>query len=90
MQFFDVNNILFTAFGQPVSYLEFVATIVGAIAVWLSARANIWSWPLGIVNVSLLFFFFFQVQFYPDMFLQVFFFITNLMGWWRWDTPTHR
>jgi nicotinamide mononucleotide transporter len=27
------------------------------------------------------------VQLYPDMFLQVFFFVTNLMGWWRWAHP---
>ncbi|MDL5050885.1 nicotinamide riboside transporter PnuC [Oscillatoria amoena NRMC-F 0135] len=33
------------------------------------------------------FFLFYQVQLYPDMFLQVFFFITNVMGWWRWAHP---
>lgn len=70
-----------------MSYLEFFGTIAGAVAVWLSARGNIWSWPIGIVNVILFFFLFYQVQLYPDMFLQVFFFITNLMGWWRWSHP---
>ena len=33
------------------------------------------------------FFLFYQVQLYPDMFLQVFFFVTNLVGWWRWTHP---
>jgi nicotinamide mononucleotide transporter len=70
-----------------MSYLEFFGTIAGAVAVWLSAKANVWSWPLGLINVTLFFFLFFQVQLYPDMFLQVFFFITNLMGWWRWKHP---
>src|SRR6478609_5329943 len=70
-----------------MSYLEFIGVITGGIAVWLSARGNVWSWPLGIVNVTLFFFLVFQVQLYPDMFLQVFFFITNLMGWWRWTHP---
>jgi len=70
-----------------MSYLEFVGVITGGIAVWLSARGNVWSWPLGVVNVTLIFFLVFQVQLYPDMFLQVFFFITNLMGWWRWTHP---
>src|SRR5436190_24105362 len=87
MEFFDINNIFFSALGKPVSYLEFVATLFGALAVWLSAKANIWSWPLGIINVVLSFFLFFQVQFYPDMFLQVFFFVTNIIGWWRWTHP---
>lgn len=87
MSFFDINNIFFTVLGYAMSYLEFFGTIAGAIAVWLSARGNIWSWPIGIINVTLFFFLFYQVQLYPDMFLQVFFFITNLMGWWRWSHP---
>lgn len=70
-----------------MSYIEFFGTIAGAIAIGLSAKANVWSWPIGIVNVVLFFFLFYQVQLYPDMFLQVFFFITNLMGWWRWTHP---
>ncbi|MEQ8423962.1 MAG: nicotinamide riboside transporter PnuC [Cyclobacteriaceae bacterium] len=70
-----------------MSFLEFFGTIAGGIAVWLAARANIWSWPLGLINVTLFFFLFFQVQLYPDMFLQLFFFVTNLMGWWRWANP---
>jgi len=87
LQFFDHQFIFFTALGYPMSYLEFFGTVAGAIAVWLSARANIWSWPIGLINVTLFFFLFFQVQLYPDMFLQVFFFITNLIGWWRWANP---
>lgn len=70
-----------------MSYLEFFGTIAGFIAVWLASKANIWSWPLGLINVTLFFFLFFQVQLYPDMFLQLFFFVTNLMGWWRWTHP---
>jgi nicotinamide mononucleotide transporter len=70
-----------------MSYLEFFGTIAGFIAVGLSARANVWSWPIGLINVTFFFFLFFQVQLYPDMFLQVFFFITNMIGRWRWTHP---
>jgi nicotinamide mononucleotide transporter len=70
-----------------MSYLEFFGTVAGAIAVWLSAKAHVWSWPVGIINVVLFFFLFYQVQLYPDMFLQVFYFLTNLAGWWRWTHP---
>ena len=73
--------------GYSMSYLEFFGTIAGGIAVWLSAKANVWSWPIGLINVTLFFFLFYQVQLYPDMFLQLFFFITNLIGWWRWKNP---
>ena len=84
---FDIQSIFFELLGYSISYLEFFGTLAGAIAVWLSARANLWSWPIGIVNVVLFFFLFYQVQLYPDMFLQVFFLITNLIGWWRWTHP---
>jgi nicotinamide mononucleotide transporter len=87
MSFFDIDKILFTVLGYPMSYLEFFGVVTGAFAVWLSAKANIWSWPIGMISVALLFFLFFQVQLYPDMFLQVFFFITNAIGWWRWSHP---
>ncbi len=87
MFFFDHRSIFFTFLGYPMSYLEFFGTLSGGIAVWLSSRGNIWSWPIGVINVILFFFLFFQVQLYPDMFLQVFFLLTNLVGWWRWAHP---
>src|SRR6202012_123524 len=30
---------------------------------------------------------YYQIQLYPDMFLQIFFFVTNILGWWRWANP---
>lgn len=83
----DIENIAFRIFGYDLSYLELFGWITGTIAVALSARANLWSWPLGLVNVTLSFFLFYQVQLYPDMFLQIFYFITNILGWWRWANP---
>jgi nicotinamide mononucleotide transporter len=85
--FFDINTIFFTIWGYAMSYLEFFGVVSGGIAVWLSARANVWSWPIGAASVVLFFFLFYQIQLYPDMFLQVFFFVTNLQGWWRWTHP---
>lgn len=87
MAFFSIDSIFFEIWGYPMSYLEFFGTVAGGVAVWLAARANIWSWPIGLINVTLFFFLFFQVQLYPDMFLQAFFFVTNLIGWWRWTHP---
>lgn len=86
-QLFDIDVIFFTVLGYPMSYLEFWGVVSGAVAVWLSARANVWSWPVGLIAVVLSLILFFQVQLYPDVFLQVFFFVTNLMGWWAWTHP---
>lgn len=87
MEFFNIDHIFFTVLGYPMSYLEFFAVMFGLVAVALSAVANIWSWPIGIINVVLSAFFYYQIQLYPDMFLMVFFFVTNILGWWRWAHP---
>jgi nicotinamide mononucleotide transporter len=85
--FFDINKIFLEVFGYKMSHLEFWATIFGGLAVWLSAKENVWSWILGLINVCLAFLMFYQIQLYPDMFLQIFFFITNLLGFWMWKYP---
>ncbi len=84
---FSINSEFFNLLGYSMSYIEFFGVVSGLAAIWLAARAHIWSWPVGIVNVVLSFFLYFQVQLYPDMLLQVFFFVTNIMGWWRWSHP---
>ncbi len=70
-----------------MSHLEFWATLTGLVAVILSARGNVWSWVIGLVNVVLASVMFYQIRLYPDMFLQGFFFITNVIGWWQWKYP---
>ena len=87
MNFFDINNVFFEFLGVKMSYLEFYATLTGLVAVILSVCENVWSWVLGLANVVLAFVMFYQIQLYPDMFLQIFFFITNIMGFWQWKYP---
>jgi nicotinamide mononucleotide transporter len=87
MSIFDIRNIFFSALGYDMSYLEFFAALFGGMGVWLSARSNIWTWPVGIIAVILAFFLVYQVQLYPDMFLQAFYFVTGILGWWRWANP---
>lgn len=85
--FFDINTIAFTLWGYPMSYLELSGVSTGSLATWLVARNNVWTWPLGVVSTVLSFFLLYQVQLYPDMLLQGFFFITFLQGWYRWTHP---
>ncbi len=87
MTFFDINNIFFEIWEYPMSYLEFFGVIAGFVFVVLEAKANIWSWPVAIVTAVLSFSLFYQVQLYPDMFLQIFFIVTSIIGWWRWANP---
>jgi nicotinamide mononucleotide transporter len=87
MEFFDIKNIFFVILGYEMSHLEFWATLTGLVAVILSARGNVWSWVIGLVNVILAAVMFYQIQLYPDVFLQGFFFVTNIIGWWQWKYP---
>jgi nicotinamide mononucleotide transporter len=84
MTFFDIKNIAFEAIGYSVSYTELIGTLFGLLSVYFASRANILTWATGIINEFFLFILFFQVQLYADMFLQVYFFVVTLYGWYNW------
>lgn len=88
MSFFDIDTIAFNIWNYPLSYVELIGTFFGLISVFYASRANILTWPTGIINEVFLFILFFQVQLYADMFLQVYFFIVTLYGWYNWNTKT--
>lgn len=85
MTFFDINNIVFEIIGYPISYVELIGTMFGLLSVYFASRANIFTWSTGIINELFLFILFFQVQLYADMFLQVYFFVVTLYGWYNWN-----
>src|SRR5690606_2689247 len=84
MTFFDIENIAFEILKYPISYVELIGTLFGLISVYFATKANILTWATGIINELFLFILFFQVQLYADMFLQVYFFVITLYGWYNW------
>jgi len=88
MNFFDIGNVAVSIMGYPISYVELIGTLFGLISVFYASLAKILTWPTGIVNEVFLFILFFQVQLYADMFLQVYFFIVTIYGWYNWKTNT--
>lgn len=86
MNFFDTKNIAFQILDYPLSYVELIGTLFGFLSVYLATRANILTWATGIINELFLFILFFQVQLYADMFLQIYFFIITLYGWYKWNS----
>lgn len=84
-EFFDITNIATQVFGYPISYIELLGTLTGLASVYYASRANILTWPTGTLNAVFLFILFYQVQLYADMFLQVYFFIITLYGWYFWN-----
>jgi nicotinamide mononucleotide transporter len=81
---FDVNEIFFTVLEHPVSYVEFIGTVLGLISVFLAARANIFTWPTGIANAIFFLVIFYQIQLYSDMFVQMYFCCMGVYGWFTW------
>jgi nicotinamide mononucleotide transporter len=90
MAFFNINNIAFEIIGYQISYVEMIGTLFGLLSVYFASHANILTWATGIVNELFLFILFFQVQLYADMFLQVYFFIITVYGWYTWKQNTKK
>lgn len=67
-----------------VHVLEWVAAILSAVSVYLSAREHIWSWPTAIVSVLMYGFIFIEAGLYSDAGLQVFFCLISVYGWYEW------
>ena len=67
-----------------MSIWEIIGTVLGVIGVWLMIRQNIWGWPVGIVQVGVYAWVFFDAKLYSDALLQVAFFLIQAYGWWHW------
>lgn len=70
---------------KSLSILETGGMVAGIVAVYLAAKKNIWSWPIGIINVAIYIIVFFEAKLYADMGLQFYFMGTNLYGWYFWS-----
>jgi len=84
---FNINTTFFTFLDYPMSYIEFFGTIFTIWCVWLTAKAKVLSWPIGIVGSVLYLFLFYQIRLYSDLFEQVYFLVTGFVGWWAWTHP---
>ena len=82
--FLSVETVFFTILGYPMSYIEFVGTILYLWSVWLIARRNRLTWPVGIVSVLLFMALFYQIRLYSDALEQVYYLGASLYGWWYW------
>lgn len=66
------------------SPLEAVSFVTGAACVWLTVRANVWNFPIGLLNTATFSVVFFDARLYGDAALQVVYFALGLMGWYLW------
>jgi nicotinamide mononucleotide transporter len=81
----DIDNTFFVIIGYSMSYVEFFGTIAYLSSVWLVAKKNMLTWPIGIISVILYFILFLQINLYADMVEQMYFLGMSLYGWWYWN-----
>jgi len=67
-----------------MSPLEIIGTVLGIIGVWLMIRQNVWTWPVGLVQVAVSAWVFYDSKLYSDVILQAFYFAIQAYGWWHW------
>lgn len=68
---------------------EIIGTVLGVIGVWLMIRQNIWGWPVGLVQVAVYGWVFFDAKLYSDAILQGCFFALQAYGWAHWLRNRH-
>jgi nicotinamide mononucleotide transporter len=94
MDIFSVNKVFFTFLDYPMSYIEFFGTLLNIACVFLLVKKNIINWFIGILACVAFASLFYQLRLYADLFEQIYFFITGIIGWIMWqrakcDTPTN-
>jgi nicotinamide mononucleotide transporter PnuC len=87
MDFFSVENTLFTIGGQGVSFLETFSVTAGLLCVFLATRVKVANFWVGYLYNILLFWLFYQKGLYSSMLLQPVSFIINFYGHYRWTHP---
>ena len=80
---------LLTSFTWPAFFailmgLEFWGATTGLWDVWLCMKEKIINFPVGIINITIFFFMFWNQKLYGSAVLQVFFLILSIWGWIVW------
>jgi len=86
----SIDRTFFTVLDYPMSYVEFVGTVLYLWSVWLIAQRHILTWPVGIVSVLLYMALFYQIRLYSDAFEQVYYLGACVYGWWIWSHSPRR
>lgn len=65
--------------------LEIVGLISGILYVLLAARANIWCWFFGLINVLVFLWMCWQGNLYAETFTQIIYLLLTVYGWYSWQ-----
>ncbi|NRD79810.1 nicotinamide mononucleotide transporter [Bacillus sp. BRMEA1] len=72
------------AYYKDSTFIEVLASFFGLVCVYLATKENIWNYPFGIINITLLLLIFYNAKLYADMMIQGMFLVLNFYGWVFW------
>jgi nicotinamide mononucleotide transporter len=86
-----------TISGHQITWREILGNVFGFASAIGGMRRRLWAWPIGIVGNVLLLSVFLAVTLEPGSHAplfgqagrQVFFIVTSVYGWWRWQQNRH-
>ncbi len=84
MNILSVGTVMVTLGDYPLSWIEFVGTVLYFASVWLVARKNLLTWPVSLVSVTLYSILFWQIRLYSDMLEQLYYLVIGVWGWISW------
>lgn len=79
-----LNHPLFVFGNDHVSSAEILGFITGVWCVWLTVKARISNFPVGIANSIFFLVLFFSARLYADGSLQIVYIVLGFVGWWQW------
>jgi nicotinamide mononucleotide transporter len=69
---------------DAVTWAELLGFVTGFVCVWLTVRAKVWNFPVGIANNLFFFVLFWSAGLYADALLQIVYLLLAAVGWWAW------
>lgn len=67
------------------TWMEIIAASLGLVSVWYAKKADILTYPSGIVSVLLYVYICFKAQLYADMGINAYYFVFSIYGWIIWS-----
>ncbi len=70
---------------QHATVFEWIGFISTFLCIYLAAKENIWNWPISIASIVISAVVYFNSKLYGDFYLQLYFLITGIYGWYFWS-----
>lgn len=69
---------------QAMSYWEYIAVALGVAYIFLAMKQSLWCWPAAFISTSIYTVLFWQGFLYMESFLNFYYLVMAVYGWWQW------